>query len=155
MKPCLHLMPVNLRLALCSVKKYFNPHKNHFIHHWLPNEEYFNLVGLFFQDNFKWNHHISSIAFSAAKILSFFFRIGEYLSSINVYSPYIYKIWLSSEHCSHMDMSLLQIFKDYQLDKHGGAPNLLSPSIFQRSTILFVRYFVSRTPRLYNLLPDH
>ena len=68
----------------------------------LQNQESFNLVGVAFKHDLSWHAHITSIATSAAKKLGFLFQARRYLSSLNLYTLYIFQIRSCLEYCCHV-----------------------------------------------------
>ena len=68
----------------------------------LQNNDTFNLVGVTFEQDLRWDKHISSIASAASKKLSFLFFAKKYFTSSNVYTHYVAQIRQSLEYCSHV-----------------------------------------------------
>ena len=68
----------------------------------LQNNDTFNLVGVTFEQDLRWDKHISSIASAASKKLGFLFRAKKYFTSSNLYTLYVAQIRPSLEYCSHV-----------------------------------------------------
>ena len=68
----------------------------------LQNKDTFNLVGVTFEQDIRWDRHISSIASAASKKLGFLFRAKKYSTSSNLYTLYVAQIQPSLEYCSHV-----------------------------------------------------
>ena len=68
----------------------------------LQNNDPFNLVGVTFEQDLRWDKHISSIASAASKKLGFLFHAKKYFTSANLYTLYVAQVRLSLEYCYHI-----------------------------------------------------
>ena len=68
----------------------------------LQNNDTFNLVGVTFEQDLRWDKHISSTASAASIKFSFLFRAKRYFTSSNLYTLYVAQIRPSLKYFSYV-----------------------------------------------------